>query len=99
VPKLAKSGRRGKIFSRLDQIAYRFTSTPFQRLAQLFCVMRTSGDPSALEVNDDAIFGGVSLRAIDAAADSPKRMIALTEYIRFIFIQEEAWGFRPTPSI
>jgi hypothetical protein len=43
--------------------------------------------------------GGVSLRAIDAAADSPKRMIALTENIRFIFIQEEAWGFRPTPSM
>ena len=42
-------------------------------------------------------FGGVSLRAIDAAGDSPKRMIALTENIRFNFIQEEAWGFRPTP--
>jgi len=24
-------------------------------------------------------------------------MIALTENIRFNFIQEEAWGFRPTP--
>jgi hypothetical protein len=44
-------------------------------------------------------FGGVSLRAIDAAANLLKRMIALTEYIRFIFIQEEAWGFRPTPSM
>jgi hypothetical protein len=26
-------------------------------------------------------------------------MIAMTEYIRFIFVQEEAWGFRPTPSM
>jgi hypothetical protein len=44
-------------------------------------------------------FGGVSLRANDAASQRRKRMIAVTKYIRFIFIQEEEWGFRPTPSM
>ena len=102
VPRLLQSGTTGKISLafRSNRMSLHFYSN--RRIGStVLCGSANSCHRSVCEVPFEVSrchFGGVSLRATDAAADSPKRMIAPAEYIRCIFVQEEAWGFRPTPS-